>query len=52
MIYVDIDNYPTVWCAIGNKIKIFEAITWQDESTDLIINDKIVCLLLNCKISY
>ena len=46
MIYVDIDNYPTLWCAIGNKIKIFDAITWNDEATDLKLNDKIVYFLL------
>jgi hypothetical protein len=42
MVYVDIDQYPTIWCAIGNKIKIYDAITWHDEVTDLKINEKIV----------
>jgi hypothetical protein len=39
MIYVNIDQYPTIWCAIGNKVKIYDAITWHDEATDLKINE-------------
>ncbi len=46
MVYVDIDQYPTIWCAIGNKIKIYDAITWHDEVNDLKINEKIVLILI------
>ncbi len=42
IIYVDIDDYPTVWCAIGNRINIYDAINWSDEATNLKTNDKIV----------
>ncbi|CAF0739711.1 unnamed protein product [Brachionus calyciflorus] len=53
MIYVDIERYPTVWCAIGNRIKIFDAITWNDEIMDIKLETKITCLLhepLNSKV--
>jgi hypothetical protein len=42
MIYIEIDEYPTVWCALGNRIKIYEAITWTDETADIKLTAKIV----------
>lgn len=42
IVYLNIDDYPTVWCAIGNRIKIFDAITWNDEITDMKFENKIV----------
>ncbi|RNA33497.1 DENN domain-containing 3 isoform X3 [Brachionus plicatilis] len=53
IIYVDIDGYPTVWCAVGHRIKIFDAITWNDEITDMKLENKITCLMhepINSKI--
>jgi hypothetical protein len=40
--YLKNSEYPTIWCAIGSRIKIYEAITWTEESTNLKINEKIV----------
>jgi hypothetical protein len=47
MIYIDIDNYPTIWCAIGNRVKIFDALTFNEEkaATDIKLNEKITTLL-------
>lgn len=42
MVYVDIQDYPTVWCAISNRIRIYDAITWDEQSNDLKTNDRIV----------
>lgn len=46
IIYVDMEDYPTIWCAVGNRIKIFDAITWNDEINDIKLDNKIVKLII------
>ena len=44
MVCVEIDGNPTLWCGVGNQIKIYEATTWGEENDDLKISEKIVIL--------
>lgn len=42
MVYVEIQEYPTVWCAIGNRIRIYDGITWDEQLSDLKASGQIV----------
>lgn len=42
IIFVESDDYSTVWCAVGNRIKIFDSTTWTYETSDIKLKDKIV----------
>jgi hypothetical protein len=42
MIYVNHHEYSTLWCAVGNRIKIFDPISWVYETSDLKFKEKIV----------
>ncbi len=42
MIYVNHNEYSTLWCAVGNRIKIFDPISWTYEASDVKLKDKIV----------
>jgi hypothetical protein len=44
MVYVSFDE--TLWCGIGNRIKIYEAITLSAEIDDIILDSRITCFTL------
>lgn len=42
MIYVENEDSSTLWCAVGNRIKIFDTETWNYETADVKLKEKIV----------
>ncbi len=42
IISVDFDDCLTVWCAVGNRIKIFDSNSWAYEISEIKIKEKIV----------
>jgi hypothetical protein len=46
IICVDVDEYSSVWCAVGNRIKIFDSTSWTYETSEIKIKEKIVILFI------
>lgn len=44
IISVDFDDCLTVWCAVGNRIKIFDSNSWAYEISEIKIKEKISCM--------
>ena len=42
IICVECDDCLTVWCAVGNRIKIFDSNSWAYETSEIKIKEKIV----------
>ena len=42
IICVEMDDYSTIWCAVGNRIKIFDSTSWTYQTSEIKIKEKIV----------
>lgn len=42
IIFVETEDVSTVWCAVGNRIKIFNSNSWTYDTPEIKIKEKIV----------